>query len=302
MSRRWRYPRTRRGDFYGIVPAPVVPAPPSYVPVFQEPSGRNTRLAAMRSRRGQFLTVQLAVCPPVPRLRRGTVRLALPRRGEYFIVPFAVVATAAPWIPPAMDVRRAQARQVRRGRFFTVPLVGAAPPPPVTVPQVTRERVRLWAIRRGHYWNAPQVPQAPIVPVWVPVFSRSRRPLTGPVRRGEYQTVPQRTTCPYRITSRRTALPYRRRSQLWSPPRITPTASPGPLVARTKTRRAPCLPTRRGVFIEPFWVGLAPNPVVIPDSVSVTARDYTSTAGARDGGSSVSARPNESTAIARSPE
>lgn len=300
MARRWRYPRSRRGFFYRFTPAVVVSSPPPYVPVFQEPSGRGSRYAGMRSRRGRFLTTPSAL-PLAHRPRRGVIRLTSVRRGKFFTVPFVVAATTAPWIPAATDIRRAPSRTVRRGRYFTVPLVGDAPPPPITIPQVTRERVRLWAIRRGHYWNAPQVPQAPVVPSWVPVFTRARRPLTGSTRRGDYQAVPQATPCPYRVASRRTRLPAYRRSRLWEPPRITQTAGPGPLVARTKTRRAPCLPTRRGVFIEPFWIGLAPNPVVIPDTVTVTPREYASTASGRDIGDSATARSNDSTATPRSP-
>lgn len=243
MSRRWRYPRSRRGDFYTIVPAAVAPSAPSYVPVFQEPSGRNARLAGIRARRARFLVTTTAapwIPPSVDPARRAPIRPT--RRGRFLTVPLVGVApAAAPWIPPLLDIRRAPSRPVRRGRFYTVPLVGAAPPPAVALPTFTRGRVRVLFARRGHYWSPPYPQQqAPATP-WVPPITRARRPQVGPARRGEYLATPlPRATCPGRMASRRSALPMRRRGQMWMPSWVyVPPAPPTSGTAHAATGSAP---------------------------------------------------------------
>lgn len=299
MSRRWRYPRSRRGSFYRVVSGGLAPAQPSFPPAFQEPSGRNARLAAVRTRRGKFgpivqavVAVTSAFVPAIQepagrnsrlagmRVRRGGF-LPIPasqqvpvqqrrvpryqsavRRGRFFAVPLIGMAPAvAPWVPPLLDIRRAPARPARRGRFFTVPLAGLAPAPPAVVPQFTRERTRIGYVRRGRYWSPP-VQQITAAPTWAPPVTRARRPLAAPVRRGEYQAVPSRVPCPHRITSRRSQPLWRTHGRTWTPPwGFVPPAGPGPYIAKmiTATRRAPSRPTRRGVFIEPVWPQILPS-------------------------------------------
>lgn len=259
MSRRWRYPRSRRGLFYGPLQQPA-PTAPSYIPAFQEPAGRNSRLAGMRSRRGRFFTVTRVVCPPPRQARRSVVRLASVRHGKFFAVPFvgAVPATAA-WVPPSLDparriparltrrggfyavppagaapavaawipplldpARRAGARPTRRGEFFTIPLVGAAPAVVQLAPGFLRQaarRVVHTGVRRGRFLPVPFVGLAPAASPWVPPVTRARRTAPGPARRGEYLSVP-----------------FTRAS---CPARITSRRTSAPLCRRGRTWRPP---------------------------------------------------------------
>lgn len=262
MSRRWRYPRSRRGDFYPVILSATPTPPPAFVPAFQEPSGRNARLAASRSRRGEYLWVPGQLGVPVTSRRYPRQLLRLVRRGEFFIIPLTVFAApAATWVPPQMDTRRPPARPARRGEFYTVPLVGAAPPPPPAYPpQSLRSRIRPGFLRRGSFaepaWQQVQTPPA----TWTPQFRSSRRPLARLPRRGEYQFVPQGTSCPGRIASRRPQARLSRRGRRFSPPwLVIPPAGPGPHLPKLNTaphKPAP-RPTRRGVFFEPPWIGTA---------------------------------------------
>lgn len=287
MSRRWRYPRSRRGIFLGIVPASAAPAAPAYVPGFQEPSGRNARLAALGLRRGRFISVPRRVCAPIPGATRARVRVLAVRRGRFFTVPLVGVApAAATWVAPVLETRRAPARLVRRGQFLTVPRVGAAPAVPTVLPQFSRCRVRVLFARRGHFWSAPNQP-AVVASSWVPPITRSRRSPVQPFRRGEYLTAPlPRATWPTRIVSRRTAPLLCRRGQLWRVP-WPPPPGPGPYIPRTITspHRPPARLTRRGVYNDPPWTGASlscttPRPntgiTAMPSSGS-TARPSTGT-------------------------
>jgi hypothetical protein len=270
MSRRWRYPRARRGQFYRVPPAGAAPAtPPPFLPTVQEPSGRNSRLVGMRFRRGRIFAVPApVVAPPLP-VGRNPRRLTLPRRGAFFSVPPAAVTApaAAPWVPPLLHSRRPPARTVRRGEFLTIPLVGAPPlPPPLAVPTFTRERVRVLFSRRGHFWSPPYPQQQAPVSPWVPPLLRTRRPTALPPRRGEYLPVPApRPVCPVRITSRRTQIPMVRRSRQWPVPRVAPLPLGTTYVPEqiTASHRALHLQARRGAYIEPAWPQ-APRPAYTP--------------------------------------
>lgn len=327
MSRRWRYPRNRRAVFYPVTPAAAAGPVAPYVPVMQEPSGRNARLAAFRARRRWPLPPILAV-PVVGYPRRGVLRVTAVRRGKFLTVPFTVAAAttapwippgpaahrapprparrsryfpipavgvapaAAPWIPPATDARRTPPRTTRRGRYFPTPLVGIAPVLPAVVPQLPRHPARLWANRRARYWNAPPSPPAAPGPTWMPVFVRARRPITGLVRRGDFQQVPTVASCPNRLVSRRPGLPLSRRPRRWHPPIQVSAPTAVPLVARISTRRARCLPTRRGVFIEPSWLAI-PVAAYTPLTDPVTAvRPNPATATTRGNAGAAAVRPN----------
>lgn len=327
MSRRWRYPRNRRGVFYPVTPAAAAAPVAPYVPVMQEPSGRNTRLAAFRARR-RWSHRPIPTVPVVGYPRRGVLRVAAVRRGKFLSVPFTVAAAtmapwispgvaahrapprpvrrgryfpvpvvgvapaAAPWIPPSTDTRRTPPRTTRRGRYFPTPLVGVAPPPPTVVPQLPRHPARLWATRRARYWNAPPSPPAGPGPTWTPVFVRARRPLTGVVRRGDFQQVPSVARCPNRIMSRRPGLPLSRRPRRWQSPIQASAPTAVPLVARISTRRARCLPTRRGVFIEPAWPAI-PAAAYAPLTDPVSAvRPNPATASLRANAGTAAVRPN----------
>lgn len=296
MSRRWRYPRTRRGTFSGIIPAQTAASPPAYVPAFAEPSGRSSRLTAARPRRGQFSAIPRQQPQPVIALaRRGQVRMLHVRRGKFFVVPPAVVVpTAAPWIPSSVVARRPAARPPRRGRFCAVPLVGVAPPPPVTLPTFSRGRVRVVFTRRGRQWGPPVAQQTPPVAAWAPQFIHSRRPQVTSPRRGRFLPLPCSTAPgPARITSRRVLVPALRRGRYWSIPRGSSPVAPAayvPKLTRPQRRRHPLV--RRASFIEPAWPAHPGTPYTpLTDPVSVV-RPNPATAGTRGNAAAASARPN----------
>lgn len=54
MARRWRYPRSRRGDYFDVPIAPVVVPPPVWVPDLVEPHGWHPRWPSFRPRRGRL--------------------------------------------------------------------------------------------------------------------------------------------------------------------------------------------------------------------------------------------------------
>jgi hypothetical protein len=257
MSRRWRYPRSRRGTFYGPPQSLPVQAAPSYVPAFQEPSGRNARLVGMRSRRGRFSTITRVVCPPPHRSRRSVVRLASARRGKFFDGPRVGAAPAvAPWMPAPLDpARRATVRPTRRGNFYVVPLVGAAAVaapwiPPALSP--TRRAVARPA-RRGRHYAVPQIGATQAAAPWVPpALDPARRQLGRTGRRGVFFAIPLLgavTTPPVavpQLVRSRLRLAMTRRGRFWAtPPRQASSWVP-PV---TRPRRPPVRPTRRGDYL-----------------------------------------------------
>lgn len=299
MSRRWRYPRARRGQFYGVPPAGTAPAPPPpYVPAVQEPSGRNSRLVGMRIRRGRFFTVPVLLVRPAPPVRRAPRPAALPRRSKFFAVPPVTAAPTPAWVPPLLGCRRPPVRTTRRGEFFAIPLVGATPPPPpAMVPTFTRGRVRVSSVRRGRFWTPPYPQQPPPPPApWVPPLIGARHPSVRPPRRGQFLPVPPpRPACPARVVSRRAQMPRWRRAQMFPVPRaVLPPAAPGPYVPRIVSHRVPVRPTRRGVFIEPAWAAQV-NPgtpyTPLTDPVSVV-RPNLAAAGTRGNAAAAAVRPN----------
>lgn len=257
MSRRWRYPRSRRGVFYGPPGSAAVQPAPSYVPAFQEPSGRNARLAGMRSRRGRFSTVTCVVCPPPCQPRRSVVRAASVRHGKFYAVPPAGAAPAvALWIPAPLDpVRRAPVRPTRRGKFYGVPLVGVAPVVAPWIPPALdpARRAALRPGRRGRYYAVPQVGATQAAAPWVPpALDPARRQQARPVRRGEFFAIPLLgvvSTPPVAVPQMvrpRTRLAATRRGRFWAtPPRRASSWVP-PV---TRARRTPARPTRRGEYL-----------------------------------------------------
>lgn len=252
MSRRWRYPRTRRGSFYAVVPPMQATAPPPYPPAFQEPSGRNSRLAAMRSRRGLFFATVRADSIP-PRARRYVVRLASARHGKFFSVPVTVVASVASWTPPQLDpARRALARPARRGKFFTVPPVGVvsvAAWVPANLDPARRAPIRPW--RRGRFYAVP-LTSAPTPAPWVPPnLDPGRRQLARLARRGEFFTIPLVGAAPSAVPwvpalngARRPVARQVRRGRFWSTP-----STPSMWVPQFNRQHArPVAQVRRGHF------------------------------------------------------
>src|SRR6184192_650236 len=162
MSRRWRYPKSRRGSFYQVIKTQAAAAPP-FVPSFQEPSGRNSR--PRTTRRGQFYRVIPAavvqVASFVPSVMEPGGRNSRPRpirRGAFYSVPSASVAAVAVWVPPYLSGRRKPARPTRRGEYLTAlpPVVLAGPGP--LVPSIQRPSTRRAAVvRRGRFYGVPAV-------------------------------------------------------------------------------------------------------------------------------------------------
>lgn len=250
MSRRWRYPRSRRGVFYGPPQAPATQAAPSYALVFRQPAGRNARLAALRSRRGLFFTTGRGDSAP-PRSRRYAVRLASVRHGKFFSVPLVVVAASAPaWVPSSLyPARRAPVRPPRRGRFYAVPLVGlaAAPPTWIAAPLDPARRVSSRTTRRGKFYTVPPTGADPAAATWVPpALDPARRQSARRARRGQFFPIPlaARPTPVPRATRPRVRLLVARRGHFWAlPPRPVSAASWVPPM--TRARRAPLRPRRR---------------------------------------------------------
>lgn len=271
MSRRWRYPRPRRGSYYGPAPVQVTAPPPVFVPGATEPAVRGSRLALLRARRGSVFSV-----PPV-----------------------GVVTPPAPWPPKGLSRRLASSGLVRRGRYYSLPPAQITTQPPVTVPSWHRTRVQPALCRRGRTWAAPYVPvQAPVAP-WVPPYAR-RHPLSGlTVRRGRYRTpvpVQLRANCPeWRGTQARTLLPLVRRGRRWP---VAGQASPPGQTATWPVRwirrpRASLLPARQGAFLT-----RVPAPGVAPVVPYTAPQDWTLS---RRAGATVAARAARSTAETRSP-
>lgn len=183
MSRRWRYPRSRRGQYYGPPPTAPVTATPAYLPTFTEPAGRSSRLAALRTRRGVY----------------------------FGVLPQAPVVTPAVWAPgftePAGRNARLVAMRVRRGRYTWAPPPAGVVTAPAWVPQFSRQHRQLFGgTRRAHSW-AP-VPQPVQAPSWIPAYLRAHRPSAPPVaRRGRYYAPPVRRPLPPPVLR----MPYRRR-------------------------------------------------------------------------------------------
>lgn len=322
MSRRWRYPRPRRGVFYQILTTLTTP----YIPSFQEPSGRNSR--SRITRRGQFYRITptgvTQVAQYIPTITEQAGRNSRPRatrRGRFYAVAPAPIVAVAVWVPPFLAGRRSPVRPIRRGEYLIVPPSPQSPPacrrtrratshpsrrgryyavPPFSVlpgpgplsPSVQRPTSRrLVGPRRGRFFT---VPQQMVQPTWVPLITRARRrPSAGPGRRGEFLAIPlQFAACPPRATPRRAVPLLARRGQTWRPPwTYVPPAGPGPYIPRmiTSPHRPPLRPARRGVYNSPPWTGAALSCKTRRPDMGVTSRPSTGVTTRPEAG--VTARP-----------
>lgn len=297
MSRRWRYPKARRGAFLRVVAVQAPPVQPSWVQGIQEPAGRSSRPRPVR--RGRFWTVvPPAVVQPaglVPRWLEPagrTARCPRARRAAFYQVPPATPVQVAAWVPVAMRSRRPPATPTRRprlwalpaqtlsplalvqrrrpaavfprrGRFLQVPPVPQLAGPGPWPPRITRPSTRrLMLPRRAEFWTVPLAGAAPTPPPAVPPQILRPRTRHLIIRRGRRWPVPPAVALPVPWTppmlGARTATPRPvRRSRLYAVPRVTITASVLPPLALT--RRARRLPaTRRATFIEPAWPAIPP--------------------------------------------
>ncbi len=180
MSRRWRYPRSRRAVFLPVISQPVQPQPPSWTPPFSQ--SRSRRWPAARPRH-LLWTPSQPDAPIQARPRQRTVQRS--RRGAFFaVVPAPVVVAPPAWPPSIVGHGRPKMPPGRRGRFFAVP--GAAQQPPVQ----PNRRVRLAPVRRSRIaWPVP-VQATATPPAWAP--DRTGKPKTRLItpRRGTFFEVP----------------------------------------------------------------------------------------------------------------
>lgn len=246
MSRRWRYPRSRRGVFYGIVRAPAAPAAPAFPPLWL----RADRRPAYLIRRGEFW--------PVPKI--------------------GAAPTLPPWIPAMTEGRRGVARPVRRGRYFPVPLIGAAPPPPAPwiPPNLDGRRTPARPVRRGRHFPIPPAALPPVAPGRCPDRITSRGPGIPGTRRGRTWTTPRVAPTPPvppvdRIRSRRTAAALRTRRGAYAEPFLIGVA-PSPVIDFETTGRVEAGPY--AALVEAQWRTLIePGPYgaqVEPDPLEET--------------------------------
>ena len=161
MSRRWRYPLSRRGSFHEVVPTSE--APKGFI-------RQATRRPHLRAARTRFLVVPSvgALPPPPPAFPAGFIRQS-----------------------------RRRVQTTRRAIFLDVPLIGATPlAPPALPPGFTRTRTRpSGSVRRGSYaeppWTLPPMP---------PQFRcRQQRRQAGSSRRARFLSVPPGATVPLRF-------------------------------------------------------------------------------------------------------
>lgn len=282
MSRRWRNPRGRRGEFFGI-PWPVTaPQPP---PALAPRVTRGRARLGVTVRRGRFVFVPLVAAPspaafiPAAVRQPAEYRLGLRAwRRAFLTVPAATssvpsvqrgAATHSPALrlrrgrfaapppeilPPSRQVARSRVRlaAIREGRFVATPLPIAVTPPPPWPPRSVRGLVRLAALRRAEFTCPPWQVQATPPPPWAPPFTAGRRkpPAT---RRGRITTCPPQTSSvPPPLTGHR-ASPRPRRGVTTSPPWTS-----HPPIGRATGRRRPAAGARAGRFTSPGWPQAAP--------------------------------------------
>lgn len=246
-SRR-RQPAVRRGEFFPIVPAPVVAVPPAYVP------------------------------PPLAVRRRPTPT----RRGELWPLPPPPVVAAGPgpWLPAQLTHRRTPT-QTRRAEWFTIPLVGAAPAAPLAVvaPFITHRPYRSLT-RRGRLLPTP--PPTPPTPSFL--LAARRRPPSRP--RGRIWTLPPSVPpagpapWPPRITqaTRRRFARRPSRAQFW--PFLLGAAGP---VAPAKAYSYPAV-SASVTSVDPVTAAETSSPAVSANRTSVdpvTATDTSAPAATR---------------------
>jgi hypothetical protein len=280
VSRRWRYPRSRRGLIYPVPRGQQSPARPHFR---DQPK---SRVRAVTVRRGRFfpLVPVTVVPPPRPPDRIGRDRPWTPRtaRGRFFAAPQPDL------IPPSYRIRDRFTARSRRGAVFTVvplpvpplrppdraarrrPWISRRPsgiflaitPPPGAPPLYgTRDRAAAVRPRRGSFFTL--LPPAPVVPATPRPPDRIARDRLVTVRaaRGRFLPVPLPQIVlppvhpPDSIGHDRPRPPVVRRGRIQTPA-IAPSAP-----ARTAgTRRPVALTARRGQF---FTIAAAP-PIVAP--------------------------------------
>lgn len=285
MSRRWRHPSVRRGEFFQPPRSTAAPQPPSLAPQMLRARSR----FGLTARRGRFFTAAGSVAfLPLPTRQAGEYRLgARARRGEFLAVP--LVATVLPVVQ--RGAVRARALRVRSGRFVSPPVQVAAPAAPFFSPRLVRGRVRLAALRDGRFASPPLSVVVQPPPSCPPRTVRGRaRP--APVRGGAFTCPPWSAPAvapppwvPSPVAGRRRALTARRGRFAGSPaaapippPHMSSgrpgassrrgrfTACPQPLawIPQPIRARRPSSAPRRGQLFELTWPQAVPPPPPVP--------------------------------------
>ena len=293
MSRRWRHPSVRRGEFFQPPRSTAAPQPPSLAPRVSRARFR----FAVAPRRGAFFAgsrlaplAASAFIPPLTRqageyrlgarVRRGAFRIVPPtvamlpavqrgaihagalqvRSGRFASPPLQVAAPSAPLLPPRLVRGRVRLAALRDGRFVAPPLPVAVQQPPSFPPQTIRVRVRFGAVRRGDFTCPPWAAQAAPPPPWVPSpVAGHRRTLT--VRRGRFAGCPATApVLPPHLSSGRPGSKQPQRG------RFTAYLPPVAWIPRPVRARRPNCTARRGQYVEPPWPQALPPPppVLVP--------------------------------------
>lgn len=291
MSRRWRHPQSRRGEFFQG-PRAVAPSSPSLVPRFSRARARS----GVVPRRGQFFAgprlapvAALTFIPPLirqageyrlgARARRGAFRIVpqpvamLPtvqrgaihagalrvRSGRFASPPLQAVAPSAPLLSPRLVRGRVRLAAQRDGRFVAPPLPAIVQQPPSFPPRTVRGRARLAAVRHGAFVCPPWTSQAAPPPPWVPSPVTGRRRIPA-VRRGRFAGCPATVpTPPPFVSSGRPGAQSRRG-------RFTAYPPPSAWIPQPIRARRPSCTARRGQYVEPSWPQVVPPPppVLVP--------------------------------------
>jgi hypothetical protein len=264
VSRRWRYPRSRRGQIWRAVPQPS--PPPAAL--------QHRRVSTTAVRRGRFWVVVPApviIAPPRPpdSIGHDRTRLAAARRGRFTAVPQPTGQS-----PVSQRARSRWVPATRRGRYFTVPLTVVAPAPPPWVPPITStRRPAIRHVRRGRFLGCPTVQQPPRQ-------NTRRRPSGTPARHGRRFDPPWTVNAPTapprppdRLGAHRRTLTPPRRGRFTQPPwpQATPSAPPPFVPTMVRTRRRLAV-SRRGCFWR-WSIFQATQPAVtdLPDLSAVEA-------------------------------
>lgn len=265
MSRRWRYPRSRRGSFTGVFPQAA--PPPVAVRARRRP------VAALR--RGRFFAavpapVVVAPTRPPDSLGHDRIRPAVVRRGRFFPAPASTTAV----LPTTARAGSRLTLPARRGRFLTVVPAPAVVAPTRTPDSIQHNHVRAALARRGRFLSVPAPPAVPSPPPWIPPYAASRRPLCRPARRGRFATVPPGQPVPASLARRRTPTPPPRRGHRNDPPWAVTPVTPARPPDRLTSRRRAVPAVRRHRYTEPPWPQATPPvpPPAIPAMVRTRRR------------------------------
>jgi hypothetical protein len=239
-------PRTRRGVFFTVAPAPVV-VPPQRPP---DAIGHGRQCSGW-PRRGRYASTPPTMSLAVVSMRGRSARPARIRRGIFLpVLPAPIVAAGPVFVPSFIARHRTTSAALRRGRLLAIPPAPVAPAAPVFVPPViARRRPSAMPTRRGRVLTQPPSLAVPTTSVYVSPPLTRYRPALVTTRHGRcFVTPPSSGTVPPRITGRRPTARVPRRGRYAACP--TPST---PLPVAIRRHPQPPLATRRGRRSDPPW-------------------------------------------------